>query len=90
VCQYFGVDLALLAIRGNRSPERGALAYLAREHTEATSAEMAPILGLSRPESVPNLTRRFAFMLERQARTRQDLSALETNLGVGNKTKNSV
>ncbi len=63
VCQHFGVDRAHLATRGNSSPARAALAYLAREHTETTFAELVPILGLSRPESVPNLTRRGWFQV---------------------------
>jgi len=35
------------------------MAYLARRHTAATNGELTEILGLSRAESVPNLTRRF-------------------------------
>ena len=44
--------------RGSRHPARAGLVYLARTHTLATNAELAAVLGLSRPESVPNLTRR--------------------------------
>jgi hypothetical protein len=85
VCRHYGVDRALLAARGSRAPARAALAYLAREHTEATHAELAPILGVSRPENVPNLTRRFAGWLGSRPRAREDLKALETTLGVGGK-----
>src|SRR5208337_506425 len=50
VCSRYGVDRGQLAARGSRSPARAALAYLAKHHTEATRAELVPILGLSRPE----------------------------------------
>ena len=54
-----------------------ALAYLAKHFTESTRAELVPILGLSRPESVPNLSSRFATLLGTQASVRRDLKALE-------------
>jgi hypothetical protein len=38
---------------------RAAPAYVARRRTAATDAERMAVLGLSRPESVPNLPRRF-------------------------------
>src|SRR3954469_16051128 len=56
VCKRYGVDRGQLAERGSRSQARAALAYLAKHHTESTRAELVPILGLSRPESVPNLS----------------------------------
>jgi hypothetical protein len=72
VCRHYGVDRALLAARG---------------HTEATRAELAPILGVTRPESVPDLTRRFAGWLGSRPRARQDLMALEATPGVGGKNQ---
>ena len=50
-----------------------ALAYLAKHHTEATRAEPVPILGLSRPESVPNLWRDSP-LCSRANRTRGEIS----------------
>ena len=50
--------------RGHRRPVRAAASFLARKHTEATLAGLAPILRLSRPESVPNLMRRYSGRLE--------------------------
>ena len=52
-----------------------ALAYLAKHDTECTRAELVPILGLSRPESVPDLSSRFAALLRTQASVRRDLVA---------------
>ena len=66
-----------LAARGSRSQARAVLAYLAKHHTEATRAELVPILGLSRPESVPNLSARFAALLQSESNARRDLLALE-------------
>ena len=66
VCRHYGVDRSELARRGSRSPARAALAFLARKYTEATLADLVPVLGVSRPESVPNLTRRFSTWLESQ------------------------
>ncbi len=81
VCQHYGVDQAELARRGSRSPARAALAYVARQHTEATLSDLVPILGLSRPESVPNLSRKFSLLLAEQAAARRDLASLERELG---------
>ena len=82
VCSRYGVDRGQLAARGSRSPARAALAYLAKHHTESTRAELVPILGLSRPESVPNLSARFAALLQSESNARRDLMALERALGL--------
>ena len=76
--------------RGSRSPARAALAYLAKHHTEATRAELVPILGLSRPESVPNLSARFAALLQSESNARRDLLALERALGLSGENSKSV
>ncbi len=82
VCRHYGVDRSELARRGSRSPARAALAFLARKYTEATLADLVPVLGVSRPESVPNLTRRFSTWLESQNDARQDLKRLQAQLGL--------
>ena len=79
------LDRSELARRGSRSPARAALAFLAREYTEATLADLVPVLGVSRPQSVPNLTRRFSTWLESQNETRRDLKKLKAQLGFRNK-----
>ena len=58
------------------------LAYLARRHTVATNASLAEVLGVSRPDSVPNLTRRFARWLTEQDEIRQRHKLLEDQLRV--------
>ncbi len=82
VCRHNGVDRSELARRGRRSPARAALAFLAREYTEATLADLVPVLGVSRPESVPNLTKGFSIWLESQNDTRRDLKRLQVQLGL--------
>ncbi len=48
-------------------------------------ADLVPVLGVSRPQSVPNLTRRFSTWLESQNETRRDLKKLQAQLGLRNK-----
>ena len=90
VCSRYGVDRGQLAARGSRPPARAALAYLAKHHTEATRAELVPILGLSRPESVPNLSARFAALLQSESNARRDLLELERALGLSGENSKSV
>ncbi len=90
VCSLYGVDRGQLAARGSRSRARAALAYLAKHHTESTRADLVPILGLSRPESVPNLSARFAALLQTQSNARRDLMALELAHGLNLENSKSV
>ena len=60
----YGVEPSALKRRGSRHPARTALAYLARRYTATTNAGLVSVLGVSRAESVPNLTRRFVSWLE--------------------------
>ncbi len=46
----------------------------------ATNTELAGLLGLSRAESVPNLTRRFDAWLATDAKLRRQLRSLEEEL----------
>jgi REP element-mobilizing transposase RayT len=77
VCNYYGIEHDALGRRGSGVLAHAALAYVARARTTATNAELAPILGLSRPESVPNLTRLFRARLKTETRVRADLRSLE-------------
>jgi len=56
------------------------LAYLARIWTAATNAALAAVLGVSRAESVPNFTRRFAAWSPTDATVREQLRGLEDEL----------
>jgi REP element-mobilizing transposase RayT len=82
VGESYGVDAAEFARRGSRHPARAALAYLARRYTMSTNASLVPVLGLSRAESVPNLTRRFHTWLEADPCARHQLSQMLGALGV--------
>jgi hypothetical protein len=84
-----------LAARGSPIPAHAALAYVAKHHTtphhtECTRAELVPILGLSRPKSVPNLSARFAALLATDATARRGLTTLETALGLREETSKSI
>ena len=80
VCAEYGIDELELSRRGSRHPARAAMAYLARRHTVATNSDLAPILGVSRAESVPNLTRRFEALLSSDSRVRKELNRVEAEL----------
>ena len=83
VCREYRVESSELSRRGSRHEARAALAYLARQHTEATHGELAAVLGVSRPDSVPNLTRRFARWLAERKEVRGRLGELGGAVAVG-------
>ena len=58
VVEFYGLEPGSLGRRGDGHVARAVAAWLARRHTEATLRELAPRLGLSRADSVPNLTRK--------------------------------
>jgi Transposase IS200 like len=80
VCASYAIDRSEMSRRGSRHPARAALVHLARSRTMATNTELAGLLGLSRAESVPNLTRRFGAWLATDARLRRQLRSLEEEL----------
>jgi hypothetical protein len=80
VCANYGIESSELSRRGSRHPARAAMAYLARRHTAATNAELTETLGVSRAESVANLTRRFESWLSADSRVRKRLGHLEDEL----------
>jgi putative transposase len=80
VARGYQVESSEVSRRGSRHEARAALAYLARKHTEATHGELAELLGVSRPDSVPNLTRRFAKWLIERREVRERLGELEKQL----------
>ena len=83
VCAEYGIELSELSRRGSRHPARAAMAYLARRHTAATNGELIEVLGVSRAESVPNLTRRFDSLLSSDPRVRSQFKRLEDKLTAG-------
>jgi hypothetical protein len=55
---------------------RGVAAWLCSRHTEASIRELAVWLGLSRADSVPNLTRRINMRLKASPALSNDLAAI--------------
>jgi hypothetical protein len=93
VCSSYEIPRAALSHRGSRHPARAALAYVARQRTTATHAQLMILLGVSRPESVPNLTRRFATWLASDVRVREQFGQIEDKLDRlegSEKTRNST
>jgi hypothetical protein len=80
ICSSYGIPRAEVSRRGSRHPARAALAYVARQRTTATHAELMGVLGVSRPGSVPNLTRRFAAWLRSDVRVREPFQRIEEEL----------
>jgi hypothetical protein len=80
VCAEYGIEASELTRRGSRHPARAAMAYVARRYTAATNGELVEVLGLSRAESVPNLTRRFVEWLSSDSRVGKTLERLEDKL----------
>ena len=58
---------------------RSALAYLVRSRTEAATADLAEVLGVSREDTAPSLTRRLA-LADRARRRGERLGRLEDQL----------
>jgi hypothetical protein len=76
ICSSYGIPPAEVS----RHPARAALAYVARQRTTATHTELMRVLGVSRPESVPNLTRWFAAWLRSDVRVREPFQRIEEEL----------
>jgi hypothetical protein len=92
VRKRYGVDPGQLAARRSRlritCPRRPGLP--GKLYSECTRAELVSILGLSRPESVPNLSARFHSLLESEPTANCDLKALEISLGLRDPNSKSV
>jgi hypothetical protein len=76
VADFYEVEPALLAKRHDPHVARAVAAWLCRRHTEATLAELAEWLGLSRADSVPNLTRRLEAQLKSQPELLDDFAEI--------------
>jgi putative transposase len=71
VAEFYGQEVSQLARRHDPSLARPVAAWLCRRHSEVSLRWLAERLGLSRADSVPNLTRR----LEARLKTAGDLAA---------------
>jgi REP element-mobilizing transposase RayT len=76
VAEHFGLDPAALGRRHDPHIARAVAAWLCRRHTEAPLRELAARLGLSRADSVPNLTRRVEASLATSPRLTEDLEQI--------------
>jgi hypothetical protein len=76
VTSFYGLDDAALSRRHDPHVARAVAAWLCGRHTEASLRELAASLGLSRPDSVPNLTRRFETRLKTSPELSNDLAEI--------------
>ncbi|MFV1964000.1 MAG: transposase [Pirellulaceae bacterium] len=88
VTDHYEVDPANLSRCGDGHIARAVAAWLARRLTTATLRELSVPLGLGRPESVSNLTRRVDRDLAKSSKLRHDLRAMESR--IVRETKNKV
>jgi hypothetical protein len=76
VKSFYGLDDAALSRRHDPHVARAVAAWLCRRHTEASLRELAVPLGLSRADSVPNLTRRIEKRLKASSELSKDLAEI--------------
>jgi hypothetical protein len=76
VADFYGVDGTLLSRRHDPHLARAVAAWLCRRHTEASLRQLAEWLGLSRADSVPNLTRRLEARLKASPPLSDDLAEI--------------
>ena len=76
VRSFYGLDEAALSRRHDPHLARAVAAWLCRRHTEASLRELAAWLGLSRADSVPNLTRRIETRLKASPELSNDLAEI--------------
>jgi putative transposase len=76
VAGFYGVDATLLSRRHDPHLARAVAAWLCRRHTTAPLRLLAERLGLSRADSVPNLTRRLEARLQASPSLAEELDAI--------------
>ena len=76
VADFYGLNGALLSQRHDPHLARAVAAWLCRRHTEASLRELSGWLGLSRADSVPNLTRRLEARLKTSPELLDDLTEI--------------
>jgi len=88
VSEPYGLDRSALAGREDPHIARAVAASLCRRHSEVPLRELAPLLGLSRADSVPNLTRRMDARLLARPKLADELQQIMARIEPG--TKNQV
>jgi hypothetical protein len=76
VADYDGLEAVSLSRRHDAHSARVLAPWLYRRHTEASLRELAEWLGLSRADSVPNLTRRLKARLKASPRLAGELAEI--------------
>ena len=80
VASHYAVDAAALRQRRRHTELHSLAAWLAKRHTSATLSELAGPLGLGRPPSVGNLTRRVELALPTSRKLGRTIKQLEQQL----------
>ncbi len=88
VIGHYRIDPEVLSTRGEGHMGRAVAAWLARRLTSVTLRELSDRLGLGRPESVSNLTRRVEGEMAKNEKLRQEIATIESQ--ILHKTKNKV
>jgi putative transposase len=83
VADFYGLEASSLSHRHDPHLARPVAAWLCRRHTEASHRLLAERLGLSRADSVPNLTRRLEARLKTSPRIAEDLDAILQRVRAG-------
>ena len=86
--EHYGLDRSALAQRRDPHIARPVAAWLCRRHSEVPLHELAPLLGLSRADSVPNLTRRMDARLRAHPKLADELQQIMARIEPG--TRNQV
>jgi len=73
---FYGLEGASLSRRHDPHLARAVAAWLCRRHTEASLRQLTEWLGLSRADSVPNLTRRLDARLKTSPELSDDLTEI--------------
>ncbi len=88
VIRYYNVEREILSMRGDDHIASAVSAWLARRLTSATLRALSVPLGLGRPDSVSNLTRRVDRDLTKNPTLRKDVCSIESR--ITRKTKNKA
>jgi hypothetical protein len=80
VARFYGLDRACLSRRYDPHLARAVAAWLCRRYTQAPHRELAERLGLSRADSVPNLTRRLEARLRTSRWLAEELEQIMTQV----------
>ena len=87
VCKHYKLDRSDLSRRGDPHIARAVAAWLCRQHCEVTLHDLSRRQGLSRADSVPNLTRRIDARPRTDPQLANELQRIMDRIGSKPKTK---